>query len=203
MLLANKDKDEQVLLAEDQALMESSSDSDQEINANMVFIAQIEKVLSDSEDSSSSADEKFSEGCGVNGFWRFGGKEVGKKKTIGSKWIYKIKYKASGELDKYKARLVAQGFGQREGLDYEETFSPVVKMVTVSFYDKNETKSKNDYALYVKSKKGLFVALLVYVDDIVVTGIDLSEIESFKSFLSSKFMIKDLGELKSFWELKF
>nr|GFB76926.1 hypothetical protein [Tanacetum cinerariifolium] len=56
-----KDKDEQVLLAEDQAWMESSSDSDQEINANMVFMAQIEKVLSDSEASSSSADEKISE----------------------------------------------------------------------------------------------------------------------------------------------
>nr|GEZ90080.1 hypothetical protein [Tanacetum cinerariifolium] len=61
MLLAKKDKDKQVLLAEDQAWMESSSDSDQEINANMVFMAQIEKVLSDSEASSSSADEKISE----------------------------------------------------------------------------------------------------------------------------------------------
>nr|GEW33878.1 hypothetical protein [Tanacetum cinerariifolium] len=48
MLLAKKDKDEQVLLAEDQAWMESSSDSDQEINANMVFMAQIKKVISDS-----------------------------------------------------------------------------------------------------------------------------------------------------------
>nr|GFA94557.1 hypothetical protein [Tanacetum cinerariifolium] len=61
MLLAKKDKDEQVLLAEDQAWMESSSNSDQEINANMVFMAQIEKVLSDFEASSSSADEKISE----------------------------------------------------------------------------------------------------------------------------------------------
>nr|GEV49728.1 hypothetical protein [Tanacetum cinerariifolium] len=61
MLLAKKDKDEHVLLAEDQAWMESSSDSDQEINANMVFMAQIEKVLSDSEASSSSPDEKISE----------------------------------------------------------------------------------------------------------------------------------------------
>nr|GFB06084.1 hypothetical protein [Tanacetum cinerariifolium] len=61
MLLARKDKYEQVLLAEDQAWMESSSDSDQEINANMVFMAQIEKVLFDSEASSSSADEKISE----------------------------------------------------------------------------------------------------------------------------------------------
>nr|GFA54542.1 hypothetical protein [Tanacetum cinerariifolium] len=61
MLLAKKDKDEQVLLAEDQAWMESSSDSDQEINANMVFIAQIEKVLSDSKASPSSANEKIFE----------------------------------------------------------------------------------------------------------------------------------------------
>nr|GEV37558.1 hypothetical protein [Tanacetum cinerariifolium] len=61
MLLAKKYKDERVLLAEDQAWMESSSDSDQEINANMVFMAQIEKVLSNSEASSSSADEKMSE----------------------------------------------------------------------------------------------------------------------------------------------
>nr|GFB47889.1 hypothetical protein [Tanacetum cinerariifolium] len=43
MMLAKKDKDEQVLLAENQAWMESSSDYDQEINANMVFMAQIEK----------------------------------------------------------------------------------------------------------------------------------------------------------------
>nr|GEV47880.1 hypothetical protein [Tanacetum cinerariifolium] len=61
MLLAKKDKDEQVLLDEDQAWMESSSDSNQEINANMVFIAQIEKVLFDSEASSSSSNEKISE----------------------------------------------------------------------------------------------------------------------------------------------
>nr|GEV16347.1 hypothetical protein [Tanacetum cinerariifolium] len=61
MLLAKKDKDEQVLLAEDHALMESSSDSDQEINANMVFMAQIKKVLSDLEASSLSADNKISE----------------------------------------------------------------------------------------------------------------------------------------------
>nr|GEV06173.1 putative reverse transcriptase domain-containing protein [Tanacetum cinerariifolium] len=57
----DKDKDKQVLLAEDQAWMELRSDSDQEINANMVFMAQIKKVLSDFEASSSSADEKISE----------------------------------------------------------------------------------------------------------------------------------------------
>nr|GEU53195.1 hypothetical protein [Tanacetum cinerariifolium] len=61
MLLAKKDSDEQVLLAKDQAWMESGSDSDQEINANIVFMAQIRKVLSDSDRSSSSAKETIAE----------------------------------------------------------------------------------------------------------------------------------------------
>nr|GEW90685.1 copia protein [Tanacetum cinerariifolium] len=65
MLLAKKDSDEQVFLAEDQAWMESSSDFDQEINANMVFIAQIEKVLSDSDESSSSAKKTIAEIIGL------------------------------------------------------------------------------------------------------------------------------------------
>nr|GEX30824.1 integrase, catalytic region, zinc finger, CCHC-type, peptidase aspartic, catalytic [Tanacetum cinerariifolium] len=59
MLLVKKDKDEQVLLTNDHAWMESSSDSNQEINENMVFMAQIEKVLSDSEASSLSSDDKI------------------------------------------------------------------------------------------------------------------------------------------------
>nr|GEW30796.1 hypothetical protein [Tanacetum cinerariifolium] len=61
MLLAKKDSDEQVLLAEDQAWMECSSDYDQEINVNMVFMAQIEKVLSDSNESSSSTEGSIAE----------------------------------------------------------------------------------------------------------------------------------------------
>ncbi|GKA33361.1 retrovirus-related pol polyprotein from transposon TNT 1-94, partial [Tanacetum coccineum] len=61
MLLAKKDGDEQVLFAEDQAWIESNSDSDQEINANMIFMAKMAKVLSDLEESSSSVKETIAE----------------------------------------------------------------------------------------------------------------------------------------------
>nr|GFB40519.1 hypothetical protein [Tanacetum cinerariifolium] len=72
MLLAKKEKDEQVLLAEDHAWMESSSDSDQEINANIVFMAQIEKVLSDSSSSADNNISKASEGEWCEGLDRSG-----------------------------------------------------------------------------------------------------------------------------------
>ena len=53
------------------------------------------------------------------------------RKTIGNKWILNIKHKADGTIEKYKAQLVTKGYTQQDGIDHEETFSPVVKFTSI------------------------------------------------------------------------
>lgn len=53
------------------------------------------------------------------------------KRLIGCKWVYKLKTDSEGNIQRYKARLVAKGFTQREGLDYSETFAPVVRYESI------------------------------------------------------------------------
>ncbi|GJU27889.1 ribonuclease H-like domain-containing protein [Tanacetum coccineum] len=131
------------------------------------------------------------------------------RKAIGSKWVYKIKHKSIGEIDRYKARclisLAVQNGWCLFQLDVnnaflygnldEDTPRQWNNRLSEALVENDFKQSGHDHSLYTKESGGSFVSLLVYVDDIVLTGNNINEINKVKTFLKSKFKIKDLGEL--------
>ncbi|GJX52327.1 ribonuclease H-like domain-containing protein [Tanacetum coccineum] len=87
-----------------------------------------------------------------------------------------------GDLDEDIYMTIPKGFASKDNKNKENDF----------------VQYANDHSLFTKSKNNKFIALLVYVDDIVVTGNCVNEIDKFKIFLKSKFKIKDLRHLKYF-----
>ena len=53
------------------------------------------------------------------------------KKVIGTKWVLRVKTDSEGKIDKFKSRVVAKGFRQMEGVDFDETFAPTVRFASV------------------------------------------------------------------------
>ncbi|KAL0381419.1 UNVERIFIED_CONTAM: Retrovirus-related Pol polyprotein from transposon RE2 [Sesamum angustifolium] len=131
------------------------------------------------------------------------------------------------DVDRYKERLVAKGYNQIEGVDYTESFSPVANAVTVQIFlsiasarhlsiqqldinnaflhghlDEDLYMSLHDYCLFMKDTAHGMMFLLVYVDDIIVTGPSLPLIQEVKDYLHNLFTIKDIGHARYFLGLE-
>ncbi|RVX04977.1 Retrovirus-related Pol polyprotein from transposon TNT 1-94 [Vitis vinifera] len=126
-----------------------------------------------------------------NGTWEITDLPRGKK-PVGCKWIFTVKYKADGNVDRYKAPLVAKGFTQSYGIDYQETFAPVSKLNTVRVL--LSLAANLDWSLHQLDVKNAFLngdlEEEVYMD--IPVGLETT------SNFNKEFEIKDLGNLKYF-----
>ena len=78
-----------------------------------------------------------------------------KRKVIDTKWVYKAKYKSDRSVEEYKAILVANGFTQKEGFDFQETFAPTSRMTAIQLVLVLETEE--GWTVYQMDVKSTFI----------------------------------------------
>ncbi|KAL0536406.1 hypothetical protein IC582_025354 [Cucumis melo] len=120
-------------------------------------------------------------------------------KPVGCKWVFTLKYKADGTLDRHKARLVAKGFTQTYGVDYSETFSHVAKLNTVRVL--LSVAVNKDWPLYQLDVKNAFLNGDL-VEKVYMSPPLGFEAQFGQQRMGNEFEIKDLGNLKYFLGMK-
>ncbi|GKB51220.1 putative ribonuclease H-like domain-containing protein [Tanacetum coccineum] len=141
------------------------------------------------------------------------------KKAIRTKWVYRNKKDKRGVVVINKARLVAQGHRQEEGIDYDEVFAPVARIEAIRIFlafasymgfivYQMDVKSafmyeKIDEEVYVSQPPGFIDPVQVYVDDIIFGSTKKSWCDEYETLTKSRFQMSSMGELTFFLGLQF
>ncbi|XP_019099668.1 PREDICTED: uncharacterized protein LOC109132493 [Camelina sativa] len=141
---------------------------------------------------------------------------------IGTKWIFKNKIDESGVVVQNKARLVAQGYTQIEGVDFEETFAPVARLESIRLFlgmacilnfkaprawyerltsflmEKGYNRGSVDKILFILEQEDDIMMVQIYVDDIIFKSTSKKLVDNFVNSMTQEFEMSLVGELKYF-----
>nr|GFA04309.1 putative polyprotein [Tanacetum cinerariifolium] len=146
-------------------------------------------------------------------------------RPIGTKWVLKNKKDERGIVIRNKARLVAQGDTQEEGIDYDEVFAPVARIKAIRLFlayasfmgftvyqmdvkstflygTIDEEVGTIDQTLFIRRQRGDFILVQVYVDDIIFGSSNLQLCREFKDLMHEKFQMSAMGKLNFFLGLQ-
>eukprot|EP00253_Pinus_taeda_P014248 PITA_14248 len=129
------------------------------------------------------------------------------KSVVASRWIYKVKYVADDSVEKYKAGFVAKGYDQKEGIDYEETFTPVARYISIRTV--TSLVAQMGWEIHYMDVKTTFL------NEVIEEEVYIEQPEGFETYekksharqrlqeeLSHRIHIKDLGQMNYFLGLE-
>ncbi|GKE48786.1 retrovirus-related pol polyprotein from transposon TNT 1-94 [Tanacetum coccineum] len=125
--------------------------------------------------------------------------------VITLKWIYKVKLDELGCILKNKARLVARGYHQEEGIDFKESFAPVLHargMTCCLLISQDFSKGSVDHTLFIRKEAKELLLVQVYVDGIIFAASTPELCDLFAKIMCSKFKISMMGKISFFLGLQ-